>query len=347
MRIALLTEDAVLFALRPAWEALWRRAPAATPFQSPAWMLSWWRCFGTGRPVVAVALSQSQTGLPPGEGQGEGPSNLAGLLACYLLDEPEGRKLLPMGAGITDYQDAVLAPDAPPETAERLLATVLETARQAGAASCDFTDLPPRSALRAACAPPSWRDESQPADPCPVLTLPAKSGRLGDIVPAGKLRDVRQSLHRAERIGGSSMEIATTETGPMLLGSLVGMHETRWRASGQSGVLCDPRVVAFHRLAVPALLASGALRLQILRLGNRVAGAYYALIAGDRVLFYLSAYDPVFARESPGTILLAHMIEDALREGRRELHFLRGGEAYKSAWGATDRFNVARRLTPP
>jgi hypothetical protein len=40
------------------------------------------------------------------------------------------------------------------------------------------------------------------------------------------------------------------------------------------------------------------------------------------------------------------MIEEAVKEGRRELHFLRGAEAYKYAWGATDRMNMTRRLVP-
>ena len=32
--------------LVPEWQALWRRIPDATPFQSPEWLLSWWSCFG-------------------------------------------------------------------------------------------------------------------------------------------------------------------------------------------------------------------------------------------------------------------------------------------------------------
>ena len=36
-------------ALRPEWEALWERCPAATPFQSPSWQIAWWRYFGTGK----------------------------------------------------------------------------------------------------------------------------------------------------------------------------------------------------------------------------------------------------------------------------------------------------------
>ena len=33
--------------LREEWLALWRRSPSATPFQSPMWLLPWWRAFGS------------------------------------------------------------------------------------------------------------------------------------------------------------------------------------------------------------------------------------------------------------------------------------------------------------
>jgi CelD/BcsL family acetyltransferase involved in cellulose biosynthesis len=41
--------------LMPEWQALWQRTPAATPFQSPAWLLSWWRCFGSEKPLILAA----------------------------------------------------------------------------------------------------------------------------------------------------------------------------------------------------------------------------------------------------------------------------------------------------
>jgi CelD/BcsL family acetyltransferase involved in cellulose biosynthesis len=64
------------------------------------------------------------------------------------------------------------------------------------------------------------------------------------------------------------------------------------------------------------------------------------------VFLYLSGFDASRAHESPGAILLGGLIEWALAGGRRELHFLRGDEDYKYAWGAEDRFNAARRLVP-
>ena len=63
-----------------------------------------------------------------------------------------------------------------------------------------------------------------------------------------------------------------------------------------------------------------------------------------RLMLYLSGFDEDFATVSPGTLLLGHLIEDAIRDGTREIHFLRGGETYKYAWGGADRRNVNRRL---
>ena len=108
----------------------------------------------------------------------------------------------------------------------------------------------------------------------------------------------------------------------------------------------DPQVVAFHRRTAPELVKAGLLRLQVLRFAGTIVAGYYSLLTAEHVLFYLSGFDPAFVYASPGTILLGHMIKQAVREGRRELHFLRGGEAYKYAWGGADRMNTSRHLVP-
>lgn len=324
----LIASDAALAALRPDWARLWRRVPTATPFQSPAWLLPWWRQFGTGAPRVAV-LHDGQS--------------LSGILPLYVLEDRSERKLLPMGAGITDYQDALLAPGVPADATAQLLRVVLRQARRDGVIACDLIDVPPDARLRSAAVPEGWRDEWRSADACPVLVLPKSLEQLRACVPAPTLRKLRMNRHRVERIGGCTTEIATEETVPALLDALFHLHEVRW---GGEGVLGDPRVRAFHREAAPLLLQEGVLRLQVLRLGARVVAAYHTLLAGHRILFYLSAYDPHHAHESPGTVLLGAMVEAAVREGRTELHFLRGGESYKYAWGGIDRMNAACRLVP-
>ena len=102
-------------------------------------------------------------------------------------------------------------------------------------------------------------------------------------------------------------------------------------------------MLAFWRDAAPRLLAAGLMRLQVLRVAGVVAAATMALLAPDRIFFYLSGYDVAQSFVSPGTLLLGAMLEQAITEGRTEAHFLRGQESYKYAWGAVDRCNYSGR----
>ena len=321
--ITILDTDAAMLAVVPEWDALWRRA-GSPPFQSTAWLLPWWGAFGTGQPRVAAMRSDGR---------------LTGLLPLYLLDEDVERKLLPIGVGITDYIDALVDPSAPPDTATRLLQASLIRARADGVSSCTLPDLPPGAALRYARSD-GWREIAQPETPCPVLMV-------GDAIPAGQRRNLRQSRHRAERVGGWSCDVGASEAAPALWRGLMDMHRARWTALGQSGgVLADPVVEAFHSAAIPRLADAGLLRLQVLRIGGQIAALYHTLSAPGRLLFYLSGFDDTQSSCSPGTLLLGHIIERAADQGIRELHFLRGAEAYKYAWGAADRMNRTRLLLP-
>ena len=325
---ACITSEAGLYALAGEWAALWQRLPGTTPFQSPAWLLAWWSQFGTGRPVVGVLRRADR---------------LVGLLPAYVLDEGAGAKLLPIGAGISDTLDALIAPDAPPEAAVQLLAAILEAS---DGVTCDLIDLPPGSPLRTAPAPAGWRSSLHQTAPCPVLLLPEAATGLRQAMPAATHRKLRMNRHRAERAGGCSVQLADAATLPGLLGALFDMHGARWAARGEpGGVLADGRVRAVLQQSAPALLGAGALRLAALSIGGELAAGCWAWTAGpDRLLLYMSGFSAGHASCSPGSLLLGALAEAALQEGRRELHFLRGDEAYKHAWGATDRHNATRHL---
>src|SRR3954463_2524345 len=132
--------------------------------------------------------------------------------------------------------------------------------------------------------------------------------------------------------------------GSDLIGTLIDLHGQRWTARHEPGVLGTPQVQRFHLEAAPRLLAAEMLRLYGLRIQGRVVGVYYGFAHRGRAYGYLSGFDPGSASQSPGSVLLAHAIHEAVREGCREFHFLRGQEPYKYAWGAVDRWNRRRSL---
>ena len=315
--IEVIDTDAGLTVLAGEWAALWSRSAGATPFQSPLWLLPWWRQFGTGLPRVAVERHAG---------------TLMGVLPLYIL--PAERKALPIGAGTTDYLDGLGDPAA-------LLPAVLDRLRADPVEVIDLIEVPPWSALRGRSAP-GWRACWGQGCPCPVLTLtdiPAG-------IPPGIRRKLRMNRNRAERLGGWTVETARPDTLGPALDALVRLHQARWTAQGETGAMADPAVLAFWRDAAPGLLSAGLLRLQTLAVGGVIAAAIMALLAPGRIFFYLSGFDAAHAFVSPGTLLLGAMLEQATAEGRTEAHFLRGQEGYKYAWGAVDRPNYSGRLVP-
>ncbi|MCL4767268.1 MAG: GNAT family N-acetyltransferase [Hyphomicrobiaceae bacterium] len=201
--------------------------------------------------------------------------------------------------------------------------------------------LPDAASLRLPC-PDHCSEAVEDADTCPVLHLSpgCADAATHPAIPARQRRKLRMARHRLSRSPGAAV-VATRERTPrQWLDALVETHTTRWEGRGLPGVLADPRTRAFHGDALAGLVERGIARLFALRIGGGIAGVYYGFSHCGRAYGYLGGFDPRFAYYSPGTVLLGHAIEDAMREGVRELHLLRGGEAYKYAWGAVDRHTL-------
>jgi CelD/BcsL family acetyltransferase involved in cellulose biosynthesis len=326
LEVATITDWQGVAPLRREWEALWRRDPRATPFQSPAWLFAWWRFFATPEPLVLTVRDGGE---------------LVGVLPLYLLSEPGCRKLLPIGVGLSDYVDALLDPEAF-AAAELLMAAIAEMAAWD---ECWLPDLAPEGVLARATVPASLAAAVLAAEPCPVLALPRDPAGLRDLVPRKTLRDLRQARMRSAAAGGVVIETVAEGRLDAAMDDLFLLHEQRWRARGERGVCSDPRVQGFHRAAAGALLEAGMLRLYRLWIGDAVLAVYYGFVAKGWACAYLAAFDPSRPRFSPGAQIIAHAVERAAFEGVSGFDFLRGAEGYKYAWGAVARAKTSRRLT--
>jgi CelD/BcsL family acetyltransferase involved in cellulose biosynthesis len=78
------------------------------------------------------------------------------------------------------------------------------------------------------------------------------------------------------------------------------------------------------------------LRCYLLEAGNQPQAALLAFHWRHTASFYQMGWNPDGGVQSPGVVLLAHSIEQAIREGLTTYDFLRGEEAYKWKW--TTRF---------
>ncbi|MGZ5270897.1 MAG: GNAT family N-acetyltransferase, partial [Ramlibacter sp.] len=280
--------------LVPEWWDLWSRS-AASPFQSPAWLLPWWTRVGQGE-LASVALRRVDTGA------------LVGLAPLYIHPDPgTGRRhLFPLGIATTDRLDLVVDP-AWAAAARRALAAhidrdpawdVFEAPQLAsGAALLDLPDVR------------GWRRTLVASDPNPILPLPAA-------VPAAMAQNLAYCRRRAAKAGEVVYEQADARTLPQWIDALDRLHAQRWARRDLPGVLREAGVLDWHREAAPQLLAAGLLRPLGLRIAGDVVAVLYVLAdaptaAQRRWSYYIGGFDPAASALSPGTLLVGHAIEQA------------------------------------
>jgi CelD/BcsL family acetyltransferase involved in cellulose biosynthesis len=323
---AWMTDEAGLAALLPEWDQLWRASPDATPFQSPAWLASWWQVFAPGNLAVLAVRNQGR---------------LVGLVPFYKEGGSAAPRLLPLGMPITDYHDVLLHP-AYEKRATAAIANALSAAN--GWTAIELDELREDGGAVSLPCPASCADIIETSTVCPYLSLPRSPLGLKKILPPRKWRSIRMVANRAARRGAVRVLSLSDRSVDDMLADLFRLHSQRWQTRGQNGVLAGEEVRRFHRLAAPRLSGAGVLRCYAVQIEERVAGIYYGFLRNGHAYGYLTGFDPAFAYESPGTLVVAHAIEAAMGEGAREFHFLRGGEDYKYGWGACDRWNLRRRF---
>lgn len=327
MRADLVTAPRELAELEPQWWSLFARIPSATPFSSPAWLLPWWEVFAPGD-LMSVAVYAGD--------------RLVGLAPLYRETGPEGRRLLPVGVGISDFADILVDPTNAAEAAAAIMAVLDGHAEDWH--SWWAEEAPPDAAVLTAALPSRWSETTEPQIACPVLALSSPFSAADSGIPSHKRRTWTLALNRTAR-REVTLRRTTDATIEEDLGSVFRLHAARWEHRGEAGVLAHEAVQRFHARAAPALLAAGLLRMTTLSLDGEMAGAYYGMHRGDRAFAYLTGFDPRFSFESPGTVVMGAAIEAAAAEGATEFHFLRGQEGYKYGWGAVDRWNSRRVFT--
>jgi CelD/BcsL family acetyltransferase involved in cellulose biosynthesis len=294
--------------------------PRPSPFLLHAWLQAWWShsaedasvavyvAYRDGTMVGALPLCvQPRLGLRVLTFPGSPHSALADLLVAEGEDESVGASLV----------------------------------ERAASSSHDFADLyglPSGSRLVEALGPTQLRLVKR--SEAPVLDM-----RGGwDAVYRAKLSSKRRNFHgrrRRQLAKAGRVEASVARTEEELASALEDafvVHERRWAGRPDGSGFTTPAGMRFHRDAIRALAKVGVPRIVTLKLdGEPIAFHYYFLLEG-RMYVHRIAFDPDFARFSPGLINTLDAIEAAADEGATVVEFLGGAERYK--------LELADRLDP-
>ena len=312
------------------WWDLWLRSPAATVFQSPAWLIPWWQIFEPGS-LRMIAIYQGK--------------RLVGLAPLFVRYKKGAPWLFPLGRGISDYTDILVDAECRSTVLKEMAITVV-TLRPAWT-HWEMPQLAPDAVTLTFPCPDGATLTEELGVACPALCLPDQASSLKDVVPARMWRNVRVATNRIERHGKHTILQAHDREPKWWAFQLRRLHGARWNAKGKPGVLEDDRKEQFHAEAIGRLTKRGLVRLFALKLDDDVAGIYYGFHHRRCASYYLGGFNPASSYYRVGIFLFAHAITSALREGADIFDFLRGGDAYKYDWGARDKWNQRRLISRP
>ena len=163
-----------------------------------------------------------------------------------------------------------------------------------------------------------------------VLHLPATYTEYLQMVGKKERHEIRRKARRYQRQLGEAV-IRTEHGQGWGFEEFVRLHRL---AAGAKGRFMDNRTESlFRRLAdLPGwrvdLLADQ---------GGKAAACVFGYSDADGYYLYNSSFDPAYSAASPGVVLLASMIEKAVKEGLSLFDFLKGDETYKRRLGAVHR----------
>lgn len=146
--------------------------------------------------------------------------------------------------------------------------------------------------------------------------------------------ELRRKLRRLEteasfrlRFVGEEMDL---EEG---LNHFLNLHR---RSRQEKAIFMDSNRERYFRDLARTFQKKGWLRLSLLEINQHPAATFFSFRYGQTEYVFNSGYDPAIHRFSPGIILAALCIQEAIRHGLRIFHFLRGTEDYKYRLGGEE-----------
>ena len=299
------------FAALEGWDTLVRAMPRPSPFLLHGWLTEWWRHYGDGCTLAVQAAFR------------DGRLVAALPLLSYRRHGLEVATFL--GGRHSALADLLLDEDEDPAVA----ASLVDRAASSGQDYLDVFGLP--EGCRLAEASERRRLHLFERIEAPVLDLTRGWSETYRAKTNSKGRNHHRHRRRQlENLG--KVEVSVARTLPELEPALehgFRLHALRWRGRADGSGFVTPTGIRFNRAALRALAAVDVARIVTLTVDGRPLAFAWYIALEQRMYLYRTAFDPAFARYSPGLVNTLNLLELAAAEGLTRVEFLGGAERYK------------------
>lgn len=333
LRTEVITDEREFAALAPAWGRLYDRCAAATPFQSHAWLHSWWLSYGSPGRLRLVLVREG--------------GELRAVAPLMRAHRPLP-VLVPLGGAISDYADVLIDDEQTDRAAAALTEGLSAVARTA---LIDFREVPPGGAVERVYE--RWRGPRRRVRDSLCLELPAAS--MDDLVgrlPSSKAQRVRAKLRKLASLGIEQRDVPHDEV-DAALHRLLELHRLQWQGRKVTTEHLQERFSEHLVRSVGPMVRSGNAVVTEFRLDDTVMAVDLTLLSRRLAGGYLYGAHPGLRERKAdvAVILLNACARHTEGGGRGTLSLLRGDEPYKHHWRpesvVNHRLLLARRRTAP
>jgi CelD/BcsL family acetyltransferase involved in cellulose biosynthesis len=335
VRVRVVQSAAEFASLADSWEDLQKNATSTSVFQTFDWQRLWWTTYGRGQPLRLLLATEG--------------NRLVGILPLYIQTVPamriSVRLLRPIGIGGDTSPDdlgPVLAAGCEDRVAQALATAVMQIPDWDVMQLSDMlTDCAFTAAIRSEIGRRGLPFLTGRSERIAYLELPSTwEGWLEKLSRdrRWRIRSLRKKLHAAHPT--RFLVWSDPNTLDAAIDRLAFLHNKRWNAVDEVHGFATPEYLGFHRSVMHACLRRDRLRLYCLEVAGQIVAMYYFYQFRNRLYLMQSGFDPDFWKWRPGHVLLGHIIEHAISEGRSVLDFLRGDHRYKEKLATGERETV-------
>lgn len=333
MEVESVTSSAGFDALEAEWKSLHREC-GAKAFQSYEWLRAWWRHLGEHRRRLQLRILVARH---EGRIVGIGPFALQTVRVLGLV---KMRRVVFLGAGITDHLDLLALPERSAEVCTAFAENL------AGTTEWDtiwLVDVPDGSPLlehfvKTLCVQGvETRKQIRVYCPrAPLLESWPKTLAGFESERRRKLTFLDRRLKKNFRVALRPLAVDTDV--PAAIDAFIEMHQAHWARRGHGGAFRKSQMVSFMKEVGCAFHANGWLVLSFLETDGMDAAALLGFQLGQELQIYLTGVSDLdrVAKYSPGTALFSYCLEQAIDRGARVCDFLRGPGRYKYQYGGVD-----------
>jgi len=290
------------------WDDLVSSCASPTPFLTWQWLSTWWKHFGNGRELLLWTVKDRK-------------NKLIGIAPLYV---EAGRIKLIGEPDLCDYQDFVIRKG----KEETYLKILLDCLRNAHRRPLYIDSLPAFSPTLQVLGEENGCKISL-QDTTPVIHLPSSPEEYLASLSQKHRHEIRRKIRKIETKGKVSFYCTESHR---KLGDFLKLH----KSSQEKAKFMNPSRERFFYDMAKLFSEEGWLKLFFLTLGREEIASLLCFHFQKTLYLYNSGYDLEHSPLSPGIVILAYTIQDAIQKGIKGFNLLRGSEKYKYHFGAQD-----------